>query len=259
MKTVVVQFDTREEEVHCELANQNREYAAQAGYAYEFIKGDIREINPFWGKVKACLKVAESGQYDRMLFLDSDAAVMDFGFRVEPTLSGQVLFAGSGTGGFNAGIFAMNLGDEGTAFLREWMGHYKQDAWWTNGKEWKTTGKWAGPDYEQGSLNMFVTPNYGSRTLDVGWKTFLHCDHHRTLLRDDPHEGGAKNLGLKELQLFARAMAGAKVVHFCGRYKFLIPFRWSAFEGRLVLFDDTADNKVEEMMKAMEICREAPE
>ena len=78
----------------------------------------------------------------------------------------------------------------------------------------------------------------------------MHCDHHRI-------DGNA--LCVRDFQSFVAAMREADIVHFCRAYSSLIPHRWTARDGRLVLFDQHASDVGVEMAKAIGLCHEVPQ
>jgi len=249
MNVAVVQFDTREDSQHSELVSQNMQYARHAGYSHDFVTHAEPGLPPYWGKVLACLGLAERGECEAILFLDTDAVVMDFDFRVESLLADGTAFAASGSraGSVNAGIFAVHC-RHGIELLNEWMDMYDPSRWHYRDGRWRCDGEWAGEDYKQGALNRLL-PKYESVVKQVGWRTFMHCDHHRI-------DGDA--LCVRDFQAFVAAMRESAVVHFCRAYSSLIPHRWTAREGRLVLFDERSPNPEEEMKRATELCRDVP-
>jgi predicted RNA-binding Zn-ribbon protein involved in translation (DUF1610 family) len=249
MKCAMIQFDTRDDHEFDELVSQNLQYCVAAGYDHKMFGGNDLDIPPYWAKVAVCDAVAESGEYDAILFVDTDAVVMDFGFRIEDVLSSHSMAVSGANGSANAGVFAIRCGDTGRSILKDWMSRYSRDDWdRTQSNEWscKTCG-WAGAAYEQGSLNDLVIPKFRESVVDVGWESFLHCDH----LRERPNE-----LYVPDFQRFVIAMRTAKVVHFCRAYKVLVPVRHKARLGLIALFDERSPNAEEAMKEAKRICLE---
>ena len=253
MRVCVLQFDDREGADENELVEQNVRYSREAGYSHEFVSRVEPLVPPYWGKVLACLGAAESGLYDAILFLDTDAAVMDFEFRVETLFGDASIFCSSGgrDDAKNAGVFAFRC-PEALDLLNDWMDLYDPSRWTVaDDGTWSCSGEWAGPDYEQGALNKLLSlPKYADRAKDAGWRSFMHCDHHRI-------DGNA--LCVRDFQAFVAAMRQAQIVHFCRAYSSLIPHRWKAREGRLVLFDQHATDVGVEMEMAIDLCREVPQ
>jgi len=247
MKCAVVQFDTRKDHAFQELVDQNIEYCKGSGAEHVMATGGSG-IPPYWGKVRACLAVAESGNYDAALFLDTDAVVMDFSMQIGDLLKEGVIFTAGGNAKFNAGAFAVRCNQDGVSFLKEWMSCYRERDWELSGSKWKClNGGWAGIAYEQGSLNELIVPKYKDSVATAGWETFLHCDS----IREKPDD-----LYVPDFQKFANAMRRAGVVHFCGQYKVLIPVRKIAREGRLALFDARDADQSRAMQDAAAACRD---
>lgn len=248
MNCLVLQYDTRSWSSKDEMVHHNTRYAQAAGYEHRIEIGDPAKMPPWWGKVSAVLEFAKTKDFDAILFIDTDAAVMDWSLRVEELVQGDVLFAGSGvSGSYNTGVFAIRCNHDGIRMLEEWMGLYDQGLWRFEDGLWRTNGNWAGTHYEQGSFNASIAPRYWERIKDVGWKTFLHCDHHRTAVQPT----------IRDLQRFVAAMSQTRVIHLCGLYRdFFMTHIRSGYEGRLVFFDQTAEDLEGERKRAAIACRE---
>lgn len=231
----IVQYDTREACKDGELVKENTQFCEASGYDHLFILGSLEELPPYWGKVLAVREVARSGRYDYVLFLDTDAVVMDHSLRVESLFEDDSCFVAGGPDGVNAGVYAIKCDDDGLAILEDWASRYKPSEWSFHPQEktakhqWKTTaGVWAGPGYEQHSLNEFVIPNHRSKVRNVGPDVFLHCDSIRT---------SQSAFNCFDFQVFVSAMRTAKIVHFCCNFGVLSCLRHKARAGEVVLFD----------------------
>lgn len=250
MSVLLLQFDSRKQIPHPELISQNLEFSKQAGYEYSLLQECDESMPPYWAKIFACLSICEStARPDAILFVDTDAVVMDFDFRVDSLLpsGGEKFFAANGfDGGVNVGVFCLLCDDRGVAMLKRWCGLYSADNWSFLDGAWRSTGEWADETYEQGALNSYVLPDIRSGVLTPSEKAFLHCDHvshypKGTLI--------TKDLLLEMYRNFASLMQDAQIAHFCGHFKSLIPIRHKLREGSVVLYDGAANDE-EGAMKA---------
>lgn len=257
MTTAVVQFDTRESARSSELVKQNTEFCQSAGYDHLFVSGTLEELPPYWAKVFAVRNVAASGRYDSILFLDTDAVVMDESLRMDDLFREGGHFVAGGPGKMNAGVFAVKCNRHGLAILEDWASCYDPSDWTfsphkeTAKLKWRTKGgEWAGPGYEQHALNEVVVRRHSGEISNLGVETFLHCDS-----VTEWNEAGTR---IRAFQSFAAAMRVSKVVHFCCEFMYLAPMRHKIRAGKAVLFDAFSSDTEEAMKEGVRICLGEP-
>lgn len=225
--TAVIQYDTRDPTPYENLRRENVDYCRSRGYRYLLMIREHPVSPPWWDKLAAVATVLEEEKHDVVLFLDTDVAVMDRSLDLGEFLpAGKVFAAGAvESGDFNAGVFAVRGDDSGREFMQSWMSHYNPSAWSTDTGMWTCLGEWAGPDFEQYSLNKQMKESHGQVMHAYGPDVILHCDHFRT--QDE--------YCVEDIQKFVDAMSVAKIVHFCGGYRGLAELRHDCRTQRIVL------------------------
>lgn len=222
--TALVQYDTRDPAPHAEMRAENRQYCESRGYGYAMLIREQQTAPPWWDKLAAVATVLEEEQHDVVLFLDTDAVVMDRSLDLTTFIpDGKVFAAGAiENGDMNAGVFAVRGDDDGRRFIDEWMSHYDKSKWRAESDGWKPVGEWAGESFEQHALNTRM-----DRDLihAYGPEVILHCDHFKT------QEGYC----LRDIQDFVYGMSVSKIVHFCGGYCNLSEIRHDARTKRIIL------------------------
>lgn len=165
---VLVQYDNRNDRGLRLLMHYAEKYCLKHGYTY-ICPDEVYELPTYWIKVALVKRILETykreGHELLVCWLDSDAVFVQ---DVEiPTLfaMGQnkdfitCLDPGSRTN-MNAGVFFVRHSPTMLQLMSDWMGCYNPARWVKAEGKWKTDGKWAGPDYEQGSFNEQILPVY---------------------------------------------------------------------------------------------------
>ncbi len=171
MDVILVQYDNRNDRGLRLLMHYTEQYCIQHGYTYICPEATYN-LPTYWIKVALVKHLLETRKQEgRELivgWIDSDAVfVRDIEV---PTLFQMAnnkdfiscLDPGS-TKDMNAGVFFVRHSTTTLAIMSDWMNCYDPSRWTldVNGK-WNTEGRWAGPDYEQGSFNEIVLPTYKS-------------------------------------------------------------------------------------------------
>lgn len=173
MNVIVVQYETRRDTALRLLMKYTRDYCLQHGYTYT-CPTDEYDIPLYWIKVKLIQDLFNSVPASQDLcvaWIDSDAVFVRTEVTVESIMQNAhgrdfvtSLDPGSTTD-MNAGVFFIRRTDEMRQLVDDWMDCYKTDRWSKSmdaegSIKWTTKGKWAGPDYEQGSFNAVIMPKY---------------------------------------------------------------------------------------------------
>jgi hypothetical protein len=147
------------------------DYAKQHGYTY-ICPSETYNMPTYWIKVHLIDQLFDTipeSEEIAIAWMDSDAVFVRPEFRVEEILQTTGCdFVTSIDPGFkstmNAGVFFIHRTDVMRVLVKEWMACYNPARWSynTSSGTWSTTGKWAGPDYEQGSFNERILPRYRS-------------------------------------------------------------------------------------------------
>jgi hypothetical protein len=166
----LVQYDNRVLDSQLRrLVKRNRSYCLKHGYEYIFEKKSY-DLPPWWRKVEIVRTLLESGKYEGVMWLDTDAAVHDCNSRIEDFLiEGKSFYYSSDPpiwdSEFNAGVWIVVNDPKGRAIMKKWMASYSPKDWTKKGNKWETSGGWAGSTYEQGSFKKYIRPKF---------KKFIH-------------------------------------------------------------------------------------
>jgi len=167
---VVVQYETRRDTALRLLMKYTHDYCLQHGYTY-YCPDEVFDLPTYWIKVKLVQDLFRTVASDTDLivaWVDSDAVFVRPETRVQDILDGansdfvSSLDPGSTTI-MNAGVFFIRRTVATRKIVDEWMDCYVPSRWTKSVDEnretkWKTVGKWAGPDYEQGAFNERILP-----------------------------------------------------------------------------------------------------
>jgi hypothetical protein len=151
----IIQYETRANPRRRALMEENRRYAHKHGYEYLNIS-NISDLPPQWMKVNLALLVMRSGMGDGglVVWLDSDAVIVDKSRRVEDVFSslagseGVFLASGAsglfGRGNADCGVFIVRACDAGRALLEDWMDQYSPKNWIYPGRSGALPGAGSG-------------------------------------------------------------------------------------------------------------------
>ncbi len=165
----IVQYDNRRDASLRLLMKYTEDYCLEHGYTY-ICPDATFELPTYWIKVLLVKRVLEQARDgDLVGWIDSDAVFVRTNVTMEDIFGMSngadfvtCLDPGSTTE-MNAGVFFIRKTAATVQLVNDWMACYKPQNWSkeSNGK-WKTAGRWAGPDYEQGSFNDQILPKYKS-------------------------------------------------------------------------------------------------
>jgi hypothetical protein len=164
----VVQYDDRNLNSNMsKLITRNKKYCNQHKYKHIFISSGYTDIPPYWRKV-ACVKdILLTNKYKGVLWLDSDASIVDFNRSLDSITDIKHSFYISGDTAekndplaFNAGVWIVMNTKIGLEILTKWIDDYDSSLWKIENGEWLTLEDWAGKAYEQGSFRHHIMPDY---------------------------------------------------------------------------------------------------
>ena len=185
----VVQYDNRHLNKHKRALQQiNKYYCKLHGYEYIFISKTY-DIPLYWVKVKIVKDLLHTNKYKGILWLDTDAVIHDFYsslasiclpnhsfyYSNELVLNGT---ADNNTYRFNAGVWFILNTVQGKDIIDDWFKLYDSVKWYKQSDKWKTDGKWAGDNYEQGAFetNMINNQKYSKYIYQYPWFFFQSTD-----------------------------------------------------------------------------------
>jgi hypothetical protein len=168
MQVVVIQYETRRDTALRVSMKYTEEYCAKHGYLY-VCPSEEYNLPTYWVKVYLLQQVMKqmSGEELYVAWLDSDAVFVKPETRVEDLFPPGKDFVTSLDPGFtdamNAGVFFVRRTPTTIQLVDDWMASYDPTRWKKDAHgKWTTDGRWAGPDYEQGSFNVRILPEYRS-------------------------------------------------------------------------------------------------
>jgi hypothetical protein len=168
MATALLQYDDRSSPLFEELMKLNIKYAVRHGYEY-IRPTQIFDIPPWWIKVFLIQSLMKSRPDIKYIgWLDSDAVVhkqhQPISELFENAPDFLISYCPWNTGPkdrtVNVGVFFIRVNETSKNIMDTWATCYNPKRWHKDGGVWKTDGRWAGDDYEQGSLNKLVIPKY---------------------------------------------------------------------------------------------------
>lgn len=177
---LVLQYDNRPLDcLDIYLINLNIEYCNQHNYKHIFIS-ETYDLPPYWMKVYLIQEFLSSGQYDGILWLDTDACIHDTTTKLEDIIiTGKTFYFSPDKpvwekpSIFNAGVFFVLNNNIGANIINEWMKCYNPELWHKNEyNKWITSGEWSGDAYEQGSLCTHILPKYNEHFHIFEWNYF---------------------------------------------------------------------------------------
>lgn len=194
----------------------NKLYCSKWGYDYRFINHDIKEMPPYWLKVKDLKNLLnDTSKYDMIVYLDLDAIFNDFSVSIEQVIDyvdpnenyeiyvsyDWIVKYNEGKG--NAGVFIVKNTPNAKNIVSKWYNMCVCDnklcnkcaSWEYSQHKWNCPDcKWAGINYEQGSLNQIYDNNNDIILLNTDYLSntdynkqsyVLHLMAHDNNLRKD--------------------------------------------------------------------------
>jgi len=144
-------------------------YAQIHGYSYFRLDNCPKEVSStYWCKIHHVKEFLDSGEYDYVMWADSDTIIPDSSKSLDQFISNAgepdiVIGTDPGMNALNAGVFLIKNSDIGKSFINDCLSKVKsKDKCIINGKE---QGLWAGICYEQGVMNLLARENYKDHIL----------------------------------------------------------------------------------------------
>lgn len=166
MSVVVIQYEDRRYDYMETLMDRTRMYCERHGYRY--VRPTTKfHVSPWWIKVMLVKQWMPEAEY--IVWIDSDAVVDKQNIRIEDMIPANKDFVISydfhdltklGMYVANTGVFILRVNETTKRLMEDWWKCYNPERWYIQNGRWKTSGKWAGPDYEQGSFNTTILPRY---------------------------------------------------------------------------------------------------
>lgn len=192
---VFMYYDTNEG--YEELARTiNEDYCKEHGYTFVVRTSGYDDIPPWWRKVFLLRDLMDDyPQVDYYMWMDSDAAFVKQRYIPIGTLFDErdgILHIGKDpvpehSGVYNAGVFAIKNNSLGREFVKDWVSRYDSSTWCRSADsgcdltlvlgEWKTSGGWAGPTFEQGVMNaLAASEKYSPHVVGYDLAYFSELD-----------------------------------------------------------------------------------
>ena len=164
-KILFVTFENRKKE-YIDIHNQNISmYSTKWGHTYKFITNC--DHNVYWCKIKIVLDELSNGDYDYVIWLDSDTVIKKHNIDISNILNqyNSDIFVGSDNNKIfnliNAGVFIIKNSDIGKQFLQDCINSVKNICF---NKDGSLKGIWAASCYEQGQMNLIIANKYVKHT-----------------------------------------------------------------------------------------------
>lgn len=157
MNVLIFQYDDRGDLYG--LANYNKKYAELHNYNYIFVS-DGYDVPVYWQKVFLARKYIN--EYDIVIYIDSDARIINYDFSLENYLDNRSFYCNEDPMlKFNSGFFIVKNTEYGIKILEEWCTLFDKSKWYKNKKGiYKTNFIFCKNVYEQGSFIENILPKY---------------------------------------------------------------------------------------------------
>jgi hypothetical protein len=180
MRVIVIQYETRRDTALRVLMKYTEEYCKRHGYLYWCPDAEY-DMPTYWVKVHLVQQAMTAFPNEELCvaWLDSDAVFVRPHVRIEDILANDKDFVtsldpGSNTN-MNAGVFFIRRTQTTVQLMKNWFACYDITRWKKDKEgKWSTEGRWAGPDYEQGSFNERILPKYQS-TISLQPESVFAC------------------------------------------------------------------------------------
>lgn len=171
MKSVLVfQIEDRNDDRFNNFMNENKQTCLNNQMQYLFMKKTSFDVPIFWGKIMEIKRIlTEQPNLNYLMWLDSDAFFYEFSIeKLQNFLKKYENYSMIISkdmppwekGNFNAGSFFIKNDKVAHKILDKWITYYHPDRWEYKDSKWTTDGEWAKDDYEQGSFEKFILPEF---------------------------------------------------------------------------------------------------
>lgn len=159
-KFAIITFEDRKDE-YTELHNKNiQNYCDKWNYKYLFY--DKCENNVYWCKMYMVLNALKSGDYDYVMWMDSDSVIKNNNVSLDSIVnkysSDIFMTFDNGRSVFNAGIFIIKNSPIGISYMEDCIKNNRKICLVPDSLQLR--GQWAGLCYEQGVMNKLIFDKY---------------------------------------------------------------------------------------------------
>ena len=163
---LIITFDNRQGEEYVKIHNKNiKKYVEKYGYEYKFYTKCNKNV--YWCKVHMVLDALKTGQYDYVMWMDSDTIIKNFSIDIGNVINkySSDIYIGSDNNDkydiTNSGVFIIKNSNIGKNFLIDCLNKVNKDCINEDGT---LNGRWAASCYEQGIMNLMIADKYSSNT-----------------------------------------------------------------------------------------------
>jgi hypothetical protein len=156
----IITFENRKDK-YTDLHNKNiQNYCDKWNYKYFFY--DKCEDNVYWCKMYMVLNALKSGDYDYVMWMDSDSVIKNNNISLDSIVnkysSDIFVTFDNKYSVFNAGIFIIKNSPIGLEYMEECIKNNRKDCSIPNSIQLR--GQWTGLCYEQGVMNKLIFDRY---------------------------------------------------------------------------------------------------
>lgn len=175
---LIMTYDNRSDETYVIEHNKNFTfYVNKHGYKYKFISKCNKNV--YWCKLYLVYEMLKSNLYDYVMWVDSDAIVLDMDFDLNEMVNSydcHMFFSDDNNMlGFkliNAGVFIIKNSDIGIGYVMECLKHDVPQC--INNETNKLNGLWAGTCYEQGIMNIVLEKYTNDNIFTIVPKSIIY-------------------------------------------------------------------------------------
>jgi hypothetical protein len=163
-KIAIITFENRKGDEYVDLHNKNiTAYCDKWNYKYLFY--DQCAHNVYWCKMYLVLDALKSGNYDYVMWMDSDSIIkndtMSLDSIVNKYSSDIFVNIDGGDSVYCAGVFIIKNSPIGISYMEDCIKQNNKKCLTTDNK---LKGSWAGLCYEQGVMNKLIFDKYYNNT-----------------------------------------------------------------------------------------------
>ena len=163
-KIAIITFENRKDSEYIDLHNKNvSAYCDKWKYTYLFYDQCVHNI--YWCKMYLVLDALKSGNYDYVMWMDSDSIIKNPNISIDSIVNkySSDIFVNIDNGDtvYCAGIFIIKNSPIGIKYIEDCIKQNTEKCLTTNNK---LKGLWAGLCYEQGVMNQLIFDKYYNNT-----------------------------------------------------------------------------------------------
>ena len=185
-RVALLQIEDRHDTVLDSFMDHNKTYCKKHDIHYVRLEKPYENVCPYWRKIFVLRDMMNTGRFDSVLWMDSDAYVFDTDKDIREFLydhPGKSMIIspdppfGIWISKFMAAVFLVNNTDISKTIMNEWCSIYDPTAWVNENGKWKChkSGLYASSTYyEQGAFvrNIMSNPLYASAIYTVPSRVF---------------------------------------------------------------------------------------